>query len=100
VGINDEARTKEIEYFRERFRHYPLEVSKFIGWLLPRHGLIYDGDPLVALEKLFPLDELVRLIAKSEKEPMSEAERESVQWFVQLTSKRKIDMTPHNDPVV
>jgi hypothetical protein len=99
VGINDEARGKELEFFRDRFQRDPAEVSKFIGWLLPRHGLLYDGDPLVTLEKLFPLDELFGLIGKSQKESISETERESVQWFVELVGKRKTGPTPGHDPL-
>jgi hypothetical protein len=89
AGVSDEARAQEIDFFRHRLQRYPAERARFIGWLLHIQGLLYDGDPLVTLEKLFPLDELLALIDKSDSESPSEGDRESLQWFIQLMAKRK-----------
>jgi hypothetical protein len=99
AGISTEDRAIEIEFFRDRFQRYPAEAGRFVGWLLPKHGLHYDGDPLLALAKLFDLDELLNFVDKSDKEVPSEDERASVQWFVELMRKRKPDTLPESDPV-
>ena len=68
--------------------------ARFIGWLLPKHELIYDGDPLVTIEKLFPLDELLDLVGHSDRSGLSETDAQSVQWFIELMGKRKAIAAP------
>ena len=88
AGINADTHALEIEFFRDRFQRFPQDTGRFIGWLLPKHGLIYDGDPLITLEKLYPLDELLRLVQQMDKALLNDADRESVHWFIELMEKR------------
>ena len=99
AGISEKSHTLEIEFFRDRFQRYPAERGRFIGWLLPKHDLLYDGDPLLTLEKLFPLDELLDLVGHSDRSGLSEIDAQSVQWFIDLMGKRKAIAAPDKGTV-
>jgi len=58
VNASDEDKQEEIAFFRDRFERHPLELGKFLGWALPKTTVVYEGDPLLTLERLFPVDEL------------------------------------------
>lgn len=79
-----EERHQEETYFRERFQRHPIETGSFLSWLLPKDGL-YQGDPLTVVDVLFPKDELWEIVSQiADETGLSEAERESVQWFKEL----------------
>jgi hypothetical protein len=100
AGISHEARAQEIEFFRSRFQSHPLEPGRFIGWLLPKHGVAYSDDPLLIVEKLFPLYKLVDLVEQFDAGLLTEGDRESVHWFIELIEKRKAPKALDDDPVV
>jgi hypothetical protein len=89
VNASDQDKQQEITFFRERFRRHPVELGKFLGWALPRETLIYQGDPLLTPDKLFPLDELFELVRERTEEVWRDQDRESVQWFLELMQQRK-----------
>ena len=89
AGASPEDKTREIAFFRDRFQRYPIEVGRFLGWALPKDTVIYQGDPLLTPETLFPIEELFELVKERNDEEWSESERESVQWFLELLQRRR-----------
>lgn len=88
VNASDQDKQQEIGFFRSRFQRHPVECGKFLGWALPKTTVVYEGDPLLNVEKLFPLDELVQALGNREYDQWSEQERESVQWLLELVQQR------------
>jgi hypothetical protein len=86
VNAGDEHRAREVEFWRNRFQHNPAETGRFLGWL---NTVVYQGDPLAAVEKLFPVDELFELLGERDDENWLERERQSVNWFRQLVLERR-----------
>jgi hypothetical protein len=88
VNASEEEKQQEIAFFRDRFQRHPVELGKFLGWALPKTTVVYEGDPLLTLERLFPVDELVEALRNRDEEQWLEQERESVQWFLELMGER------------
>ena len=65
-----------------------MELGKFLGWALPKTTVVYEGDPLLTLERLFPVDELFEALRNTEADRRNEQERESVEWFMELMQQR------------
>lgn len=81
VHASDENRASEIEFWRDRFRLNPAEAGRFLGWV---NSILYQGDPLIAVEKLFPVDELFELVGQRDDDNWLDRERQSVNWFREL----------------
>ena len=88
MNASEEEKQQEIAFFRDRFQRHPVELGKFLGWALPKTTVVYEGDPLLTLERLFPVDELVEALRNRDEEQWLEQERESVQWFLELMGER------------
>jgi hypothetical protein len=84
VNTSEEEQQQEIAFFRDRFQRHPVEIGKFLGWALPKTTVVYEGDPLLTLARLFPVDELFEVLGNRDDEQWLEQERESVQWFLDL----------------
>ena len=61
-----------------------MEVGKFLAWVLPKGTVVYKGDPLLIVEKLFPVDDLSQILGQSNDDRWLERELESVEWFREL----------------
>jgi hypothetical protein len=99
AGASPEDKTREIAFFRDRFQRYPIELGRFLGWALPKDTVVYQGDPLLTPENLFPIDELFELVSERNDEGWSESERESVQWFLELVAQRRQGGILQNPPI-
>jgi predicted KAP-like P-loop ATPase len=75
------------EFFRDRFQRHPIELGRFLSWVLPKSDMV-QGDPLPAVDRLFPLDELFDAVRQHDAE-LLEQDRESVGWFVELMAQRR-----------
>jgi predicted KAP-like P-loop ATPase len=102
VNASDEDRAQEIEFWRDRFRRNPAETGRFLGWV---NTVLYQGDPLEAIEKLFPVDELFELVAQRNDHSWLEREQKSVNWFRELVLQRRqipppgpgVELPPENE---
>lgn len=88
VGLGVEAQGKEADFFRDRFRRFPVEQGRFLGWALPRQAL-YEGDPLMTVERLFPVDEIFESAQLQPADFWPETDRGSVEWFLELVRERR-----------
>jgi len=77
VNASDEDREREAAFWRDRFQRNPAETGRFLGWV---NTVLYQGDPLEAIEKLFPVNELFELLAETDDESWLERERTSVNF--------------------
>lgn len=87
VAISNDDRELEVEYLRDRFRRNPIELGRFLGWALAT-DIMYQGDSLEALGKLFPVDELHALLSQHGGTQWLEQDREAVDRFLQLVRQR------------
>jgi len=94
---SDEDRARVAEFFRDRFQRFPIEQGKFLGWTLPK-GVPYEGDPLDVVDRLFPVEELTISMARYDAETLTEHDRMSVQWFLELMEQRTRDRATPDDP--
>lgn len=88
ASLSDESRRRVADFFRDRFDRYALEQGRFLGWALP-HGEIYDGDPLTAVGRLFPVDELFESARTQPSGFWAVSDKESVERFLDLVRKRR-----------
>jgi hypothetical protein len=88
VNASEDEKRQEVAFFRDRFQRHPVELGKFLGWALPKTTVVYEGDPLLTLERLFPVDELFEALRNTEADRRNEQERESVEWFMELMQQR------------
>ncbi len=86
VNASDEDRAREVVFWRDRFRRNPAEAGRFLGWV---NSILYQGDPLIAAEKLFPVDELFELVRQRSDDNWLERERQSVNWFRDLVLAKR-----------
>jgi hypothetical protein len=86
VNASDKDRQRGVEFWRERFRHNPAEAGRFLGWV---NTILYQGDPLEAIENLFPVNELFDLVADMNSAGLLERERKSVDWFRALVFRKR-----------
>jgi predicted KAP-like P-loop ATPase len=99
AAASSEDKTREIAFFRDRFRRYPIELGKFLGWALQKDTVAYQGDPLLTPENLFPIDELFELVTERNEEEWSESDRASVLWFLELVAERRRGGIVHNPAI-
>jgi predicted KAP-like P-loop ATPase len=86
VNASDEDGAREVEFWRDRFRRNPAETGRFLGWV---NSILYQGEPLIAVEKLFPVDELFELVGQRNDDRWLERERQSVNWFRELVLAKR-----------
>jgi len=88
AAASPEDQKREAEFFRDRFRRYPADVGRFLGWALPRHAM-YQEDPLLIIDKLFGTDELFEFVRQLDQKTLNVTDQDSVQWFLELVGKRR-----------
>ncbi|MFZ0335573.1 MAG: P-loop NTPase fold protein [Candidatus Acidiferrales bacterium] len=87
ASVGEEDQKLAAAFFRDRFHRYPYELGRFLAWALPKEA-IYQGDPLVGLNRLFPVDELLQLINGYGDGASVGKDRESVEWIRELMQHR------------
>jgi hypothetical protein len=98
VQTSDEDRMLEIAFFRDRFERHPTDQGRFLGWAL-RKDVVYQGDPLLSVEKLFPVEELFESVRQSAEDIWLEQDKESVQWFLELMQQRRAGIEAAVPPI-
>ena len=88
AAIGQDGRSSVNRFLRDRFERYPDERGSFLGCVIPRRA-VYDGDPLVLVDRLFPTEELFESISERPVEGRSDSDRESVDWFLELMRARR-----------
>lgn len=89
VTVDDDlGKAQEVAFFRERFARDTAERARFLGWVLPMNA-VYEGDPLDAVEKLFPVGDLFESVRPVPEDVWPEAHRASVRRFVELVEIRR-----------
>jgi hypothetical protein len=87
VGLSEDDRAQEMAFLRTLFVGDPSAPGCFLDWVLPSDG-IYQGDPLDAVGKLYPLDEL-RGIVERDLTTWSEAGRQAATRFLTMLQRRE-----------
>jgi hypothetical protein len=85
------------EFFRDRFQRHPVELGRFLSWVLPKSDMV-QGDPLPAVDKLFPIDELFDTVQQHHAELLGDSE--SIEWFRELMAQRRVhpaEVLPEED---
>ena len=97
AAIGQDGRSSVNRFLRDRFERYPDERGRFLGCVIPRRA-VYDGDPLVLVDRLFPAEELFESISERPVEGLSDSDREAVDWFLELMrARRERGLDPDED---
>jgi hypothetical protein len=88
ANIGADQQTWIADFFRHRFQRAPAEQGNFVGWLLPK-GSVYTGDPLDAVNKLFPVHELYESLKQVPIETWHEMDRVPVERFIEMMEARE-----------
>jgi hypothetical protein len=86
ASTSEETRGGVVDFFRDRFDRDATDAGRFLSWTLPRRG-VYESDPLIAVQRLFPVDQLFELVRNKPTDFWGDTDRESVEWFLELAGK-------------
>lgn len=86
--LGEGERNSVTAFLRDRFQRFPDERGRFLGSVVPKRA-IYEGDPLAAVEGVFPTQKLLDSLTMRPLEHVSDSDRESVAWFMELMGKRR-----------
>jgi hypothetical protein len=102
LQCDQEARQMQLAFFRFRFENDIHEIPRFLEWVTPMETMAYQEHPVTFLDRLYPSQELHRLISEQEQSVWDEGERRIIaKFFERLIERTAVEHgTFENQPVL
>lgn len=85
---DQEARQSQQAFFRFRFKHDVHEIPRFLEWVTPMEAMAYQEHPVTFLDRIYPSEELHRLISEQEQDVWDQNERRIIAKFLERLMER------------